>query len=107
MQEGNSRPAAVFHKETMLRKMSLGHNGSRRDDGLHSVVLQKQDSAGDTLYECDSQEPSKDTLVHARKSLYKCKKCGKYLASASLFSITLEMKAYKCQECGKAFHEKL
>lgn len=110
MQEGHLKPVTASHKDVLLKKISLELSGVGKDDRLCSRVLQKQDSAGDALRECDSQGPS-DTLGPAGKTLYECKACGKVFNKNCLLVlqqwIHTGVEPYACQECGKAFREKV
>ncbi|XP_012328555.2 zinc finger protein 550 [Aotus nancymaae] len=108
MQKGQVTPETDPHKETHLGKASLEGEGLEKNDSLHSRALQEWLSA-DVLHECDSQQPGKDTLIHARTNPYKCKQCGKgfnrkwYLVRHQ--RVHTGMKPYECNACGKAFSQ--
>lgn len=110
VQEGHLKPVTASHKDVLLKKIILERSGVGKADRLCSRVLQKQDSAGDALRECDSQGPS-DTLGPAGKTLYECKACGKVFNKNCLLVlqqwIHTGVETYACQECGKAFREKV
>ncbi|XP_008061085.1 zinc finger protein 550 [Carlito syrichta] len=108
MQKGQVKLDTDTHKDTHPGKVNLEDEGLGINDSLHSGVLQERVSS-DVLHERDSQQPGKDTLIHAGTNLYKCKQCGKgfnrkwYLVRHQ--RVHTGMKPYECNACGKAFSQ--
>lgn len=66
------RPATVSRRETLLEKMSLEHNRLGTDESLYSRVFQSKTLQEMLLMTVTHRDQVK-TLVHAGKTLYKCK----------------------------------
>ncbi|XP_064345631.1 zinc finger protein 550 isoform X1 [Camelus dromedarius] len=100
------RPQTAPHKETHLRKMSLGNEGLGTGASLRSGALEGRVSLGAVLHQPDPPGPPKGPMV---PHVYKCKQCGKgfrrkwYLARHQ--RVHTGMKPYECSACGKAFSQ--
>ncbi|XP_077000911.1 LOW QUALITY PROTEIN: uncharacterized protein LOC143670159 [Tamandua tetradactyla] len=109
MQKRHLKPETDSHKDTQTGKMSLDDDGLERDNILPSRVLQKRVLPGDTLPDCDSHGPSKDSMIDEGKNPCECKECRKgFNRKWNLVRhqrIHTGMKPYECNECGMVFSQ--